>query len=290
MWLSILLVIISSLLAGMASAQAQPSPKAGEAQVVELEGAPRPLGGLAAKRARERGENPIQPGDRLNGHLARPEGSGPFPAVVVLPGCAGLTAYLKEAFPPLLATWGYVALTVDSFSTRNVEPNCVKEHASVDRVSDAYGGLFHLARLPFVDRSRIGVVGVSMGGKTALILSDPQIDTTVANPDRLSFRAGVAFYPPFCDVWHEMPTFPILVMVGQRDRSTNIADCERLAARRAATELVMYPDAHQGFLERDWSTPREASGVRFEYNEKAAQDSLKRTREFLAKNLGGGSR
>jgi dienelactone hydrolase len=80
-------------------------------------------------------------------------------------------------------------------------------------------------------------------------------------------------------------------MVGQRDSSTSIAECERLAARHAgSTELVLYPDAYQGFVEHDWSTPREVSGVRFEYNDKAAEDSLRRTHEFLAKNLGGGAR
>jgi dienelactone hydrolase len=216
------------------------------------------------------------------GHLAKPEGSGPFPAIVVLPGCAGPTAYVRNTLPPLLASWGFVALFVDSFSTRNVEPNCVKEHASVDRLSDAYGGLFYLARLPFVDRNRVGVVGVSMGGKTALFLTDPQTDGTVANPEKLTFKAGVAFYPP-CNLWHETATFPVLLMIGQQDRST----CDRLAARPAgATELVVYPDAHHGFVETDWSTAQQVSGVRYEYDEKAAEDALVRAREFLSKNLG----
>jgi dienelactone hydrolase len=188
--------------------------------------------------------------------------------------------------PPLLASWGYVALFVDSLSSRNIEPNCIKEHASVDRLADAYGGLFYLARLPFVDRSRVGVVGVSLGGKTALFLTDPQTEGHVANPEALTFKAGVAFYPP-CNLWHETATFPVLLMIGRQERST----CDQLAARPAGlTELVVYPDVHHGFLETDWSTAQDVSGVRYEYNEKAAQDSLTRTREFLAKNLGGGSR
>jgi dienelactone hydrolase len=111
-------------------------------------------------------------------------------------------AYVRDTLPSLLASWGYATLFVDSFSTRNVEPNCIKEHASVDRLADAYGGLFYLARLPFVDHKRVGVVGVSLGGKTALFLSDPQTVDQVANPEKLTFKAGVAFYPP-CNLWHE---------------------------------------------------------------------------------------
>jgi len=30
-------------------------------------------------------------GDRIQGYLAKPEGAGPFPAVVALHGCAGMT-------------------------------------------------------------------------------------------------------------------------------------------------------------------------------------------------------
>jgi len=258
---------------------------------VELESAPRPLGKLQERRARERGEDPKPtPGDRLQAYLARPEGKGPFPALVVMPGCAGLSAYVKEALPRLLASWGYVALVVDSLTTRKVEPDCVKESASVDRVADAYGGLYYLAGLPFVDRSRVGIFGVSIGGKVALVLANTQTDATVFNPEKLTFKAGVAYYPT-CTVSNEMATFPLLIMIGRDDRLVNVRACENLAAQRAgnniATRLTIYPGAHHGFIERDWSPGRETFGARFEYNGEAAEDSLRQAREFLARNLKG---
>ncbi len=46
-------------------------------EAVELESAPRPLGRLQERRARERGEEPKPtPGDRLQAYLARPDGNG----------------------------------------------------------------------------------------------------------------------------------------------------------------------------------------------------------------------
>lgn len=53
------------------------------------------------------------------------------------------------------------------------------------------------------------------------------------------------------------------------------------------TELTVYPDVHHGFLERDWSTAKDVFGPRFEYNETAAEDSLRRTRDFLERYLMG---
>jgi dienelactone hydrolase len=52
----------------------------------------------------------------LPGHLYRPDGPGPFPAVVALHGCGGIGPHLHR-WAQTLQQWGYVALLVDSFST-----------------------------------------------------------------------------------------------------------------------------------------------------------------------------
>ena len=51
----------------------------------------------------------------LPGHLYRPDGPGPFPAVVALHGCGGIGPHLHR-WAQTLQQWGYVALLVDSFS------------------------------------------------------------------------------------------------------------------------------------------------------------------------------
>ena len=167
---SILGAILGFGLASSSWGQSPPLPSSATsvAEKVEFESAPRPLGKLMEQRARARGEDPKPtPGDRLQGYLAKPQGRGPFPAVVVMHGC-GPTPYVLETLPPLLASWGYVALSVDSLTTRKVEPNCTKDASSVDRASNSYGGLYYLASLPLVDRNRVGVLGISTGGDVVL--------------------------------------------------------------------------------------------------------------------------
>ena len=61
------------------------------------------------------------PGDRIQGLLAKPDGAGPFPAVVGLHGCAGMHETTKRKLADDLVTWGYVALLVDSFATRGID-------------------------------------------------------------------------------------------------------------------------------------------------------------------------
>jgi poly(3-hydroxybutyrate) depolymerase len=56
----------------------------------------------------------VIPGDRIQGYLAKPEGAGPFPAVIGLHGCAGMHDTTKQRLTDDLVAWGYVILLVDS--------------------------------------------------------------------------------------------------------------------------------------------------------------------------------
>lgn len=66
----------------------------------------------------------------LRGLLIKPEGSGPFPAVVTLHGCGGLfdkqgnLVAREEAWGQLLTSNGYVVLFPDSFGPRGVSRDC----------------------------------------------------------------------------------------------------------------------------------------------------------------------
>src|SRR5829696_7921767 len=135
--------------AGLAQLAVPPITGAFTPEKVAFESASRPLGRLHERRARERGEDPKpSPGKRIEAYLTRPQGNGPFPAIVLLPRCQGLRPSIQETMPQRLASWGFVTLAVDSLATRNVQDPCA--NAAVDHFADAYGGLSYLAYLPFV--------------------------------------------------------------------------------------------------------------------------------------------
>ena len=64
------------------------------------------------------------PGDRIQGDLAKPDGAGPFPAVIGLHGCAGMHDTTKRKLVDELVAWGYVILLVDSYATRGIDQAC----------------------------------------------------------------------------------------------------------------------------------------------------------------------
>src|SRR5258707_8115069 len=96
-------------------------------------------------------------GDRIQGDLAKPDGAGPFPAVIGLHGCAGMHDTTKQRLADELVAWGYVVLLVDSYATRGIDQACTSGGPAnfFGRRPDAYGALVFLARQTFVDPHRV---------------------------------------------------------------------------------------------------------------------------------------
>ena len=73
---------------------------------------------------------------QLSGYLYRPDGPGPFPAVVMLHGCSGLMTHSGKMqanarfWAEHLRDHGYVALLVDSFTARGIDEVCTGRQAS----------------------------------------------------------------------------------------------------------------------------------------------------------------
>ncbi len=243
---------------------------------------------LQRSRARERGEiAKAAPGDAIQGYVSRPEGNGPFPAIVYLHGCGGMTTRSRNRLTAHLTALGYVTLAVDSFATRGIKQAC--DRAMPDRERDAWGALVYLSTLPFVDTKRIGLLGYSQGGIAALQVASIHPPDLYEIPDGLSYRAIVAFYP-LCRVATDRLTTPTLILIGELDDWTSAEDCKELTTRRASmgapVDLVIYPGAYHNF-----DNPANGDGARvyghlLKYDAQAAESATSARDHFFARQLG----
>jgi dienelactone hydrolase len=104
--------------------------------LVRFETAPYVLGQFQQRRAIEHGEMAVATTSSIEGYLAKPDGEGPFPAIIYLHGCHGLGKGARKRFSDLFTGWGYVSLAVDSFATRGIEEAC--DRPMPDRQADAW--------------------------------------------------------------------------------------------------------------------------------------------------------
>jgi len=224
----------------------------------------------------------LQPLLRPHDALFKPDGDGPFPAVVILHGCLGVRSK-DTRWAQRLRDQGYVTLVVDSLTGRDLVTFEQRRGVCAGftlwggtRADDVRASLAYLRTLPYVDGSRLAVIGFSHGAWAALDLL-----TSAADDDVHGLRAVMGFYP-YCGVvsrahWLRFRVdVPTLLLLGARDRTVSASQCETIAAREAESgrrvAVTVYPDVGHNFDWR-WSA--------------ATEDAQRRASAFLAEHLAG---
>lgn len=198
-------------------------------------------------------------GLKLKGYLYRPEGKGPFPAIVAMHNCDGLggqrtpVARRYHDWGEHLAAAGYVVLFPDSLGARNLGPQCNAGRSlrsGRERVVDAEAARHWLQQQSYVSPDRVSLIGWANGAVAALWTVRPQAARKDDKPD---FRSAIAFYPG-CrrlrdTAWSaRMPT---LILIGGKDDWTPASACQQMVAgargRTARASITVYPGAYHDF-------------------------------------------
>ncbi len=225
---------------------------------------------------------------RVGNSVFKPEGTGPFPAVVLVHSCGGLQPELTIRAKELIAT-GFAVLILDSYGSRGHTTFCTAGGVGAPRVyKDAFDALKHLKQMEGIDPGRIYLVGFSLGSFAAASASSPSVAAYVGSGMR--FRASVGWYgscvfdvspyPKWQLVRHDLD-MPLLLLMAEKDDETPIKECfplmENLKNQGAPISWHIYTDATHGW---DKSMPRRG----YVLNESVTRDAMKRTVEFLQGN------
>ena len=215
------------------------------------------------------------PGSPVTATLTKPEGKGPFPAVVMFPTGGGWQDTPRH-WRERLNTWGYVTLEVGD---ENEVPSTFEPLA---KVLDAIGALKYLQETPYVDNDRVVVMGWSTGAETALGAIEA---SSWAGKHKDRFMAAVAIYP-WCEGASQFFS-PALIISAELDKLARPSSCERLVKDvplgLSVPVLEIMPGAYHWFdmLHR----PAQTFGGTYEYNAKATEATVNQVRSFLEGNL-----
>lgn len=219
------------------------------------------------------------------GSIILPRGKPPFPAVVVLHGCNGVSQNTR-IWARRLASWGYAVLIIDSFSARGLRQVCDggRELPGPQRATDAFAAAAYLRSRPDIDGNRIGALGYSHGGWSALAASWKRSAKRAGAPP---FRAVVSYYP-YCPKVAPPLANDLLILIGNADDWASAALCTAYvdkygADARHRPTLKVYRGARHSF---DANKPeRVYFGHHLAYDPKATADAVEHTRKFLDEHL-----
>lgn len=125
---------------------------------------------------------------QLRGHLAEPEGDGPFPAVLMVHEAFGLDD-ITVRHAERLAAAGYLVLAVDLYSDGGARRCLVSTMRSLAAGQGRAFTDLATARQWLLDSGRttgkIGVIGFCMGGSFALLMANDGFDAAAVNYGKL---------------------------------------------------------------------------------------------------------
>jgi dienelactone hydrolase len=288
------------------------------AEIVRYPGAAEPIPHDKYVRVVSEADSPIErayikskDGLYVAAAIRKPQGNGPFPAIIVFhgaPGGRGLEQlvgwsrgdhggpvwerFLQEGF--VVAVADYRGGDMNSVSTPAAD--------KVTAIDDGIAVIEHVKQLPYVDAARINLYGVSLGGNLVLFLASkvPTLHSVVAGAPAPIWFLGHKLpasgpRPDFAKLAPDEAiaktnigpiATPILIQVGTADRLLELDQAlhEQLAKHGKKVRMEIYEHGYHDFVLGPQGQQRRDM-PQGEYLMQATLDALERSVEFVKKGL-----
>jgi dienelactone hydrolase len=296
--------IVAALCAGVA-----------RAEVVEFSGSPDALPHERYVHVVSERQSPIQQsyikakdGAYVAAAIRKPSGAGPFPAIVMFHGAPGgrgmeqITGWSRgDHGGPVWERFlqeGFVVVVADYRGGDFNLMNTPSTNGLTTAIDDGVSVIEHVRGLPFVDRSRVSVYGVSLGGNLALFLASkiPDLHAVVVGAPAPIWFLGASMPAggPLRDLGALRPdpaiaganiapiATPILMLVGTADPLLAIDRTlhDELASRGKSIRMQIYEHGYHDFVLGPQGQTR-PDLPRGEILLQGALDALERAVEFV---------
>jgi carboxymethylenebutenolidase len=215
--------------------------------------------------------------DQVVAYLARPQGQGPFPALVVIHEWWGLNDQIR-GMANQLARQGYLALAVDLYQGKKADtPEQAHElmrGLPEDRaLRDLAAAVAYLKASPYVTPDRIGSIGWCMGGGYSLKLA-------MAEPTLAACAVYYGALPSEPETLASIQA-PVIGFFGEKDEGipeASVLDFETAMQKQGkAVQVHVYRNAGHAFANSEGTN----------YRREAAEDAWGKLMAFFGKHLKG---
>ena len=234
---------------------------------------------------------------------ANPNVSSAQAAVILIHACAGIT---KGSAPDLrfwiktMTEQGFYVLSMDQLAKGRGVTNCKRPRDVHEArlAKDIFDATAHLHSLPGVDKNRIFTLGFSMGTMAGQLAASRSVYEKIApgkpRPRAISgLYGGCQFLSKKTGNWFkyllEDSDTPMMLLMGDNDLETPAEDCvpliKEIQKKVPQTQYYVYQGATHCYDCKNMNgfskTAINGKVVRYEYNEEATKDSVRRLIGFF---------
>lgn len=222
---------------------------------------------------------------RMRLHVSLPEGSGPFPAVVVAQHQGGVDDFI-QAMAKRLAQAGFAAAAPELYHRDGPDSSDDPKTRSMrlrdkNVIIDVNSAISFMQRHEAIAPAQLGIMGFCMGGRIAYLMAaaNPELKAAVVYYGGNIFRAWGRDLPSPFERTAQI-SCPLLGHFGVDDKNPSQEDMRKLDAELTKLnkphEFYSYENAGHAFMDH----------TKESYRRQADESSWPRTLNFLKRQLG----
>ena len=154
-----------------------------------------------------------------NGVWSKPEGNGPFPALIIAESCGGSKPSVDKFWPEYFKSLGFATYTPRVLAQFNQKycPNLNFVASNENRLKMAriiFSALDEMLDKEYVDKNSIGIIGFSLGG---LVIRDVGEIKDIESPEGNKFKYAVNVYGYCTLLERQGDNIPTLMLLAEND-------------------------------------------------------------------------
>ncbi len=223
-----------------------------------------------------------------SGVWSKPEGNGPFPAIIIAESCGGSKPAVDEMWPAFFNSLGYATYTpriLDEFGERYC-PNLRFVASNSNRIKMLrilYSAMDEMHGKEYAIKNSIGIIGFSLGG---ILIRDAGEIKDLKSPGGNKFKYAINVYGNCTLLERQGDNIPTLMLLAERDTEKGKHKiCEKVQGQGFENmSWHIIKDAYHAFDDDTQTSGKiDVGGNTMEYSKDATNEAKDVIRNFLVK-------
>jgi len=219
------------------------------------------------------------------GVWSKPDGDGPFPALVIAESCGGSNDAVNKDWPVFFNSLGYATYTPRTLKRMGHKycPNLkfvLSNKNRIEMLNSLYSALDEISSKPYVQKNNIGIIGFSLGG---INIRDMGEIKDLKSAEGRKFKFAIPVYGNCTLLEMRGDRIPTLIIQAEKEKPRKVKLCHK--ARDQKFSNVTYHEikkAYHAFDDKRFTKiSTDVAGNKMLYSQEATEEAKRLIKKFL---------